>query len=92
MTRRDGARPQLGMMVILHDGAGSPLAGKTAEIVDVWPRFASGETLISLRLVDPVRLGRAVIAEIDAFLSEVDIVGQAHRQPERRDLPTQRRS
>jgi hypothetical protein len=69
-------KPALGMTFAFTPGAGADLAGIPATVVYVWPRFRSGEYLVTLEFPWPVKYGREVITQLDAFLSELEPVPQ----------------
>ena len=53
------------------DLRGGPTAMNPTEAVRVWPRFRSGDYLVTLELAVPVKTHEGVIAHIDVFMSEL---------------------
>lgn len=66
-----GARPRVGMQLAFTTAASLPLADIPARVIYVWPRFRSGDYLVTLEYITPVRLDRQLIQHIDAFMSEL---------------------
>jgi hypothetical protein len=64
-------KPKRGMIVAFKSTTEPELANIPARIVTVWPRFQSGECLVTLEYAAPVRLGNAFLRQIDAFASEL---------------------
>ena len=65
------AKPRLGTVLAFKPRAEALLAGIPARVTAVWPRFPSGDYLVTLEYVAPVRLGNAFVRQIDAFVSEL---------------------
>lgn len=68
-------KPRLGMTLAFKAGASESLAEIPATVVYVWPRFRSGDYLVTLQYPEPVRLEHKFITQIDAFLSELQVAG-----------------
>ena len=68
---RAPTKPKLGMTLAFTPTACPPLAGIPATVIDIWPRFRSGEYLVTLEYARPVRDGTQVIRQIEAFVSEL---------------------
>ncbi len=66
-------RPTKGMQLTFAANASAELAGIPAEVVDIWPRFRSGDYLVTLEYSEPVRLGKDIVRRIDAFVSELEV-------------------
>jgi hypothetical protein len=65
-------RPKLGMTLAFKPSAEATLAGIPAHIVHIWPRFQSGDYLVTLEFAQPVKVRNVFIRQIDAFVSELD--------------------
>jgi hypothetical protein len=65
-------RPRLGMTLTFKPSAEATLAGIPAHIIHVWPRFQSGDYLVTLEFAQPVKLRNVFVRQIDAFISELD--------------------
>jgi hypothetical protein len=65
------ADPSVGMTYAFVETASQPLAGIPGKIIKVWPRFQSGDCLVTLQYEQPVKFRNALITKIDAFLSEL---------------------
>ena len=74
-------KPAVGMRLTFASTACAELAGIPAEVVYVWPRFRSGEYLVTLEYAEPVKLGKALIRHIDAFVSELEPPAQERGRP-----------
>ncbi len=81
-------QPKVGMTLAFRD-AGGALAGIPATVVYVWPRFRSGDYLVTLQYAQPVRYGKQFIRHIDAFVSELEVPRTA-RSGEQRHRTRQR--
>ena len=66
-------RPTIGMQLTFTTSASAELAGIPAEVVDIWPRFRSGNYLVTLEYTEPVRMGKEIVRRIDAFISELEV-------------------
>jgi hypothetical protein len=64
-------KPFVGMTVAFKSTEAEPFAAITSQVVHVWPRFRSGDYLVTLELAVPVKTHEGVIAHIDAFMSEL---------------------
>jgi len=65
-------KPRVGMNVAFKAEAFPALAGIPAQITHIWPRFRSGDFLVTLEFEQPVRTKEGPILHIDAFASELD--------------------
>jgi hypothetical protein len=65
-------KPKLGMTLAFKPTASEALAGMPAKVVYIWPRFRSGDYLVTLEYADSVKLGNEFIRHIDAFMSELE--------------------
>ncbi len=63
---------RLGMTVTLTPTASRELAGIPARVIAVWPRFRSGDYLVTLEYDQAVKLQQQFIQHIDAFMSELE--------------------
>ena len=64
-------KPKLGMTLAFKPGSEPQLAALPARIVHVWPRFSSGDYLVTLEYARPVKLRNVYLRQIDAFVSEL---------------------
>ncbi len=64
--------PKRGMTLTFTDRAAPALAGIPAVVVEVWPPFRSGASLVTLEYAQPVKLGHEFITQIEAFVSELE--------------------
>ncbi len=64
-------KPFVGMKVAFKSTEAEPFAAVPCEVVHVWPRFRSGDYLVTLELAVPVKTHEGVIAHIDVFMSEL---------------------
>ena len=64
-------KPFVGMNVAFKSTEATPFAAVPSEVVHIWPRFRSGDYLVTLELDVPVKTNEGVIAHIDAFISEL---------------------
>ena len=65
------AKPRLGMTLAFPATPAEPLAGIAGRVVYIWPRFRSGDYLVTLEYPEPVKTKEGLIAHIDAFMSEL---------------------
>ena len=65
------AKPRLGMTLAFPATPAEPLAGIPGRVIYIWPRFRSGDYLVTLEYPAPVKTKEGLIAHIDAFLSEL---------------------
>src|SRR5919199_5840921 len=65
------AKPARGMTLAFTPAASADLAHIPARVIDVWPRFRSGDYLVTLEFEQPIKLQNEVIRHIDAFFSEL---------------------
>ena len=70
------AKPKERMTVVFTSDAAPELAGIPATVTRIWPRFPSGDRLVTLEFGRPVQYGTDVITQIDAFLSELEPLGK----------------
>ena len=69
-------KPIVGTTLTFKATAEASLAGVPATVVDVWPRFRSGDYLVTLEYAQPVKVGNELVRRIDAFMCELDEVVQ----------------
>ncbi|HSH78461.1 MAG TPA: hypothetical protein VLA19_08015 [Herpetosiphonaceae bacterium] len=62
----------LGQIFTFKASASRELAGVPATVVAVWPRFRSGDYLVTLEFVQAVKYGNELLTQIDAFASELE--------------------
>ncbi len=70
-----------GMTLAFKPEASAELADIPACVVDIWPRFRSGEYLVTLEYAEPVNVGHTLTRQIEAFASELyqpNAVAHAH--------------
>ena len=60
-----------GMILAFKREASKELAGIPARVIVVWPRFPSGDYLVTLEYAEPVQLKHEHIRHIEAFASEL---------------------
>ncbi len=65
-------KPNVGMTVTFKESAADVYAGVPAQVTYVWPRFRSGDYLVTIQFEKPVRTKEGAIVHIDAFMSELD--------------------
>ena len=65
------AKPKVGMRLAFRPGTEDALAGIPANIIHVWPRFPSGDYLVTLEFAQPVKVRNVFLRQIDAFASEL---------------------
>lgn len=65
-------KPTVGMAVTFKSESSPTLAGIQAHVSYVWPRFRSGDYLVTLEYAEPVKFRNTVIRHIDAFVSELE--------------------
>lgn len=71
-TQMHAQKPKIGTMLMFTAVSSPPLAGIPARVIHVWPRFRSGDYLVTLEYAQPVRFGNQLIQHIDAFMSELE--------------------
>lgn len=71
------SKPQIGTTYAFTADAAKELAGIPANVISIWPRFRSGDYLVTLEYTRPVKLRNQVIQHIDAFVSELELVSEA---------------
>jgi hypothetical protein len=59
------------MVLAFTQTASQELADLPARVVDIWPRFRSGDYLVTLEFDQPITIRNQVIQQIDAFWSEL---------------------
>ncbi len=64
-------KPAVGMILTFKETPAEPLAGIPARVVHIWPRFRSGDYLVTLEYQQPVKTKEGPISHIDAFMSEL---------------------
>ena len=65
------AKPAVGMPFAFTAAAAPGLAGIPARVIAVWPRFRSGDYLVTLEYAQPMAWHHEVIQQIEAFMSEL---------------------
>ena len=65
-------KPARGMWLSFKASASPELAGIPGRVTQIWPRFRSGEYLVTLEYPKDVRLGNAVLRQMEAFASELE--------------------
>ncbi len=71
MSAASYVKPKLGMILAFQPTPAEPLAGIPAQVIYIWPRFRSGDYLVTLEYPKPVKTKEGLIGHIDAFLSEL---------------------
>ncbi len=74
VSKRQSKKPRLGMVLAFSGQRGTAVGGLVdvpARVVYIWPRFRSGDYLVTLEYAQPVRNGKAYLRQIDAFVSEL---------------------
>ena len=69
--RAQGVKPKQGMKLAFRPGTEDALAGIAAKVVHIWPRFPSGDYLVTLEFAHPVKVRNVFLRQIDAFVSEL---------------------
>jgi hypothetical protein len=69
------------MTLAFPETAAAPLAGIPGRVVYIWPRFRSGDYLVTLEYPEPVKTKEGLIAHIDAFMSELCLVAPQRPAP-----------
>ena len=78
MAREHGStKPVIGMTLTFKAEAAESLAGVPAHVVDIWPRFRSGDYLVTLEYAQPVKVGNELVRHIDAFVSELSQLSES---------------
>ena len=75
-------KPVLGMTLAFRSTGSESLADIPARVIYIWPRFRSGDYLVTLEYARPVWCGNQLISQIDAFASE--LYQPRQNQPETR--------
>jgi hypothetical protein len=68
----NNTKPTVGMAVTFKSDSSPTLAGIPAHVSYVWPRFRSGDYLVTLEYAEPVKFRNTLIRHIDAFVSELE--------------------
>jgi hypothetical protein len=76
VARAIEAKPALGTTVAVKRTADEQLAGIPAQVIYVWPRFRSGEYLVTLEYARPVQVGNDITSRIDVFVTELELLGE----------------
>ena len=64
---RQTAKPTLGMRLAFRPGTEDALAGIPANIVHIWPRFPSGDYLVTLEYAQPAKFRQVLLRQMDTF-------------------------
>ena len=64
-------KPKPGMTLAFKRTASEALADIPAKVIEVWPRFRSGDYLVTLEFAQPIKYRNEIIRHIDAFVSEL---------------------
>lgn len=78
-------KPSLGMTLAFKAEQSDPLADVPARVIHIWPRFRSGDYLVTLEYAEPIKTTHGMIGHIDAFMSELyqpnaqPVAPQTHR-------------
>ena len=75
-------KPKLGMTLAFQPTPAEPLAGIPAQVISIWPRFRSGDYLVTLEYAQLVKTKEGLIGHIDAFLSELCPVAARRPAPQ----------
>ena len=70
-THAHSTKPEVGMKLAFKPSASEALAGVPADVIGIWPRFRSGDYLVTLEYARPVKVGKDLVSRIDAFVSEL---------------------
>lgn len=62
---------RVGMTLMFKTEGSETLAGIPGKVIEIWPRFRSGDRLVTLEYMQPVKFRKAFITHIDAFVSEL---------------------
>src|ERR687886_1127125 len=65
------SKPAGGMTLAFTPAASADLAHIPARVIAVWPRFRSGDYLVTLEFAQPIAWHHEVIQQIEAFMSEL---------------------
>ncbi len=63
--------PSPGMRLAFRPAVSSALADIPDHIVSIWPRFHSGDYLVTLRYAQPVKFRNTLVTHVDALFSEL---------------------
>ncbi len=72
-------QPALGMRMAFTAAAEPALADLPATVVAIWPRFRSGDYLVTLEYASPIKVGKEVVTHLDAFVSELYVLAPTAR-------------
>ncbi len=64
-------RVRVGAHCTFAESTAETLADTSGTVVEVWPRFRSGDYLVTLEYAQPVKRGKELIRHIEAFVSEL---------------------
>lgn len=70
-ARVQNAKPMVGMILAFKNHPSHPLAAIPARVIYVWPRFRSGDYLVTLEYERPIKFKHEFITHIDALMSEL---------------------
>ncbi len=65
------AKLKVGMVLAFRPGPEAELAGIPANVVHIWPRFPSGDYLVTLEFAYPIKVRNVFVRQMDAFVSEL---------------------
>lgn len=80
MIRRNRGNIKPGTRVAFRDRDDPPI-NRSAEVVEAWPRFPSGDYLVTLRLDKPFRSGKEVVTHLEVFASEIQHIAPSRQIP-----------
>ncbi|HEX6288518.1 MAG TPA: hypothetical protein VFZ66_04965 [Herpetosiphonaceae bacterium] len=72
------AHPTIGMTYAFVESASQSLAGIPGKVIQVWPRFQSGDCLVTLEYPKPIKFRNALITRVDAFVSQLRPINDHH--------------
>lgn len=64
-------KPTIGMIVVFKDNADKSLSHTPARVIYIWPRFRSGDYLVTLEYAESIHLAHGWATQLDAFMSEL---------------------
>ena len=73
----------IGMTLAFQSRASEGLADIPAQVIEVWPRFRSGDYLVTLEYATPIRCKNETVTRIEAFMSELYQPGAENRADRR---------
>jgi hypothetical protein len=71
------------MTLAFQPRASEPLADIPAQVIEVWPRFRSGDYLVTLEYANPITCKNETVKRIEAFRSELYQPGAEKRSEQR---------